>query len=479
MPKIADRSNFFSYKRPIEVKGDKLLRHATSRFQTHLPKNGVAQKVQRLSHHPLTPWRATIRCLAYAIEPLPGKNKNQTLLGVVKRIAALVGMILLLPLGLACLPLALPFHLASHRSRPNISMIHNPNAPKAQNSGDALHVRTHNLGFVYEFMRVVGDLRDVKTRANEIGEWLDNDPNLPEVVFFQEAFHIDGTRVLCDRLKEKYPYVIHNIAPHALGLNNGAIIASKHPIAEFSYRPFDNMLGPEKWSNRGLLKIRIEKNGKKIDVYGTHLQALLGKERAAVRKTQMEQIIAWVNEDQKKNPSDTQILVGDMNASKITVWGEESHEDDALFELINKNFRDVFLNNHNEDGERVKGTPQFTKNDTPDGVKGLKEPSGSWYIGPFADKGNVMKLKEWHERVFNHVPVKEQAKKIPNPHHWGTKKWAAVQHACSARFDFILRRISSHNEGSQDRAEIRRVKVEPSVQSAPSDHLPVDSIIKI
>jgi endonuclease/exonuclease/phosphatase family metal-dependent hydrolase len=357
-------------------------------------------------------------------------------------------------------------------------MIHNPAAAAPKTSSGPFTVRTHNLGFVYDFMRIVGDLRDVKTRAAEIGHWLRTSPELPEVIVFQEGFHLDATGVLCEQLKEKYPYVIHNIAPHISGLNNGAIIASQHPIEELTYRPFDNMLGPEKWSTRGLIKVRIQRNGKPIDVYGTHLQALLGKERAAVRAQQIGQIAEWVKEDQRKNPASAAIVVGDMNASQVTAWGERSEEDAVFFEKAEKDFVDIFRNDHDELGKRTSGSPRYAQKDSPEGHH-LEEPSGSWFVGPFADKGLIMSLKELYERVVHHVPVKTQAKKMPRPHHWGTPNWSAVQHACSARFDFIFRFKKSRFTGWFDRAEIRRVKVDPKVQSAPSDHAPLDARIRI
>jgi endonuclease/exonuclease/phosphatase family metal-dependent hydrolase len=474
---LVPSSRFLSYNTPLHLDKEDLLSRQAPAFSTHLPENSFAKTSHIAAHYLSIPWRLCIRCVAYTIEPLPGKNKNIFLLKIAVRVSAIAGAILLLPFAIPSFILSLPFHLYSHSKRPMISIIHNEKAAGISVSHpDSLTVRTHNLGFVYEFFRVVGDLRDVKTRAHEIADWIDEDKERPEIIFFQEGFHIDGSRELCNRLKEQYPYVIHSIAPHVLGLNNGGIIASLHPIDNFSYRPFDDMLGPEKWSTRGLLKIRIIKNGKKIDVYGTHLQALLGKERAKIRNNQMTRINEWITEDQETDKADTVLLLGDLNASKLTAWGEKNDEDDALFQQLEGNYSDIFLNDHDEYGIRTTGSPTFNTSDTPEGVEApLEEPSGSWYLGPFANKGFLLKIKELYEKHFNKTQEKEIVKTPPKST-WGTKEWSSNQNARTARFDYILRYKPN---GEDDKAEIRRVKVKKETQSAPSDHAPVDAVIRI
>jgi len=477
---VIPRSSFFSYNKPVRWSKDDLISAQTDRYRTHDRKDKSAIFCHKAAQIISLPFRMNIRALAYTFQPLPGKNKDKPWMGVAIRVAAVFAAVVLLPFSLLSLPLSAPFQFFFHGRRPMVSVIHNRRLKTPVPSGNTLSVRTHNLGFVYEFFRIAGDLRAVKTRAEEIGQWIHQDKDLPEFIYFQEAFHMSGTKKLTNELKEKYPYVIHSIAPHAMGLNNGGVIASQYPIEELSFRPFDDMMGPEKLSTRGLIKVRILKNGKKIDIYGTHLQALLGKERAATRKRQMERIIECITNDRTENGADQAdaiVLMGDLNASQITAWGEESDEDKGVFDAIDANFVDLFRNDHDRMGKRTSGKPRFVEKDSPDGVTKLDEPSGSWFIGPFANKGALMRIKEWYERKFNKVGKKTQAVAVPKNHGWGTKKWADVQHACSARFDFILRYIKNPGDGQRDRAEIRRVKVAPETQSAPSDHAPVDGVI--
>lgn len=477
-----NQASFLSYEKTVKLNKEELQSCAASSFQTHPTDEKMAKYSHKATVVLSFPFRMGLRSLAYVVEPLPGKNKDKTWLGVAVRVAAIFSAVVLVPVGLVTIPFAIPFYLYSHSKKQAVSMVHNKNAEDRTNKDNTLHVRSHNLGFVHEFLSVMADLRDVETRAHEIGEWLSGDENLPEVICFQEGFHIDGSKVLVDKLKEKYPYVLHNISPHGSGFNSGGIIASQYPIEEFSYRSFTNLIGPEKLATKGLIKVRVEKNGKKIDVYETHLQALLGKERAAVRKEQMEQIINWIKEDQTVDDSekaDAIVLLGDLNASKITAWGEVNSDDDAVFALVNDNFVDVFSNDHDENGVRTEGAARFNQLDSPDENTPLPEPSGSWYLGPFADKGAMLRIKEWYERKSQGSPKKEPVMEIPKDHFWGTTGWVEKQHALHTRFDFILRYPVNKGDGEKDKAEIRRVKVKSNVPSAPSDHAPMDAIIDL
>lgn len=459
------KANFFSYQ-SFNLTEKDLESVCSSDFRLHNPKDKMASFSFEAARVISLPWRFNIRLMAYAIQPLPGENKDQVAWGVVKRIGCIALANLMLPVSVVSFLFSFPFHLYSHSQRPMIGCIHNPKATGIPTSEpDQIHVRTHNLGFVYEFLRIIGDLREVTTRAAEIGEWINEDKKLPEVICFQEAFHIDGTKILCDELSKKYPYVIHSIAPHVLGLNNGGVIASMYPIKAFSFRPFENLLGPEKWSTRGLLHMTVEKNGKRVDLYSTHTQALLGKERCEERRAEIQQIVEWMEED-KQNGADLQILEGDFNCSRLTAWGELNEEDDESFKILSDNFSEPFLKDHDEWGNRTQGQPQFSED-------GLPEPTGTWYLGPLAERGKLISALDW----LNNASPKKMVSPPPKDHGWGTKEWSSKQHLCTARFDYIFRkRDGVYNN---DHAEIRRIKAKPETQSASSDHAPVDGLIDI
>ncbi|WP_068467163.1 endonuclease/exonuclease/phosphatase family protein [Candidatus Protochlamydia phocaeensis] len=460
----------------------------SSQFRTH--RQAIDERIDQFAQMLLSPWKLSLRLLASVIQPAPGADKERGMLNAVRRASCLAGAFLSLPFALVSLTMGLPLHVYSHVRRPSLSFIDFSHLSQAQPSSNQneLHIRTHNLGFVYEFFGIVGDLRPVKERAHEVAQHLLNDPHQPDMICFQEAFHIDGTRLLCEEIKRVYPYMIHSVAPHGLGLNNGCIIASKYPIKHFSVRLFKNLIGPEGWSPRGLLRATIEKDGKEIAVYSAHLQALLGKERAAARVEQAKHIVRWIKEDRARDPFIPQILVGDFNASKITAWGEINPTEAAFFEEMEKHFTDVFALDHDELGNRTAGSPRFLESDEARMIRpatGIPraEPAGSWYVGPFAKKNLVLRLKSAWEAFWNgssdyvpHPAIQKEESVL-----WGTRKWASgPQTANTARFDgaWVPKdQLGQEGDINSARAEIRRVVTDR--QSAPTDHLPMDVVVAL
>lgn len=486
----------------IVWKSEDLKKIKSIEFSTHYKSEGKSydwgEKFYYLGSKILLPWKKSLQLFARVIQPAPGKNKNSHFRSLAIRVGSAVGCLCLMPVGLLSLGPGAIFHSIGHVQRKPLSYIDNSANVKPKGtdldlnekeelSGDnqesiskkpLLHLRTHNLGFVYEFFRIIGDLRSPVKRAEEVAESILTDENQPDVICFQEAFHLDATSVLCERLKEKYPYIIHNISPHVLGLNSGAVIASKYPIEEVSFRRFTNMLGPEKLSPRGLVGVKLKVNGEMVTVYSTHLQALLGKERSEVREQQLKDIDKWMKAD--KEESGHQILVGDFNASHVTAWGEKNESDEKFFDYAEANFTNVFELDHDKmTGERTNDErAQFLKADNKRlGQEDLPEPRGTWYTGPFYKKGKMMEFNEWLQRVLYKEKKREKIEGVVRlPNTWGTKKWTAKQEANTARFDHIFLPKGSKLQG---KAEIRRGIIPSYKQSASTDHLPVDVILEV
>jgi len=99
-------------------------------------------------------------------------------------------------------------------------------------------------------------------------------------------------------------------------------------------------------------------------------------------------------------------------------------------------------------GKRTAGNPRFLKSDNkrmPACAKNLPEPQGSWYTGPFANKGLLMELQEWIERKITGQKPRERNKEVeletlPT---WGTPNWKAVQQATTARRAVVKKLKSS------------------------------------
>jgi hypothetical protein len=424
-----------------------------------------------------------LQSLGTVIEPSPGKDKRKILNRIAIRIFAGFSLI---PIGIATIittPIPLGIRCIEHLYRPSMRILHNnlimgkPLSDFQLTEAKPFHIRTHNLGFVPKSMSIVGDLRDPIERAHEVVQSIIGDVKQPDMIVFQETFNEDATRVLCEGIKSSYPYILHSIAPHPIGFNSGAMFASKYPFKDVKYQRFDHFLGVENICPRGITRVRLQAKHTTLSVYGVHTQALQSKARAESRLNQINQIIKFINEDD--SPNEPKILVGDLNTSIITTWGESNigQPEDTVYNLFQENFNDFFLKDHDANtGLRTSGEPFYLKYDNQRmGVLDLCEPSGSWYH--FAEKGYILRAMEAYEQWKYDLPDLIPAHGVTvHPSTWGTKDWFDTQIANTSRLDYIGTPISQ--KGLVDGiVEIRRVVVPPNAQSASTDHLQVDGRI--
>jgi hypothetical protein len=206
----------------------------------------------------------------------------------------------------------------------------------------------------------------------------------------------------------------------------------------------------------------------------------------------LEQIKKIMKEDFERDGY-SQILMGDLNTSTLTAWGESNdtanNPEQRVQRKLLEEFDDIYLRDHEKNlGSRTEGAPKFLESDTQRmGLETLPEPTGSWYIGPYANSTAFV-----NAQMFKHSKKDQQKNKytvtpdtveVESPISWGTKDWRAKQPANTSRFDYILFPQYKDNEGKfigpmlDGQAEIRRIVVPRNAQSAPSDHLPVDAQI--
>ncbi len=448
-------------------------------FHTHsCPR---AEKLHCISEAILLPARLNLQLVARVIQPLPGKNKDSYLLGIAIRIASLAGAIILLPVSLISSVIGLPLRIIDHSYRPLISHITTAKKdpiPLQLTKDSPLHIRTHNLGFVTSSMSIIGDLRAPEERAKEVVESIRHDPQRPDIIFFQEAFHEDATKLLCEGLKNEYPYIIHSIHPHLSGFSSGTAVASKYPLKDIEFEPFYSLVGPECLTPRGVIKVSVDTAKGPLHIYGVHTQALHGEERAKSRLNNLEELKREID----RHPDDLQVIVGDFNTSRLTVWGEDNIEpknqaEGEVLERLEGYFDDLYLRDHEEKtGKRTEGTPRYLSIDNARMQEQLEEPSGSWYYGPFADKGTILYWKMRLDRLWHGREEPQKVEGIAEePSFWGREGWHAKQIANTCRLDYIL--LPKKNNKLDGRVEIRRTIVPKDSQSASSDHLPVDGTI--
>lgn len=468
----------------VVFSNENLQNTAANKFRTHR-EIGHA-KLHRISEALAMPMCWNTELLARVIQPLPGANKEGNVKRVAIKIVALVLWILTIPIASLIFLIGIPVRMIEHRGRPAMCFIANVEATthKLELSRDnPLHIRTHNVGFVKAPMSIAGDLRHPETRAKNIVKSVLDDPHQPDIIFFQETFHEGGRKILANGLKDAYPYIIHTVAPQISGFCSGAMVASKYPIESAQFDRMLHMLGPERASPRGIMKVRLQSTHGPICLYSVHTQALLGEARSKARFNQLEQIKRRLEEDARAEPGLKQVLMGDFNTSRLTAWGEDNMnppnqaEADVLTRF-DKFFDDLYLRDHDPlTGTRTEGAPKYLPSDNARMNQNLVEPSGSWYHGPFATPGILLSKQMRRDRKKHNRPAPQRvhAVALEKVTSWGTSRWHAKQPANTARFDYIV--LPQGVNKLDGRAEIRRIAVPQGTQSAPSDHLPVDARI--
>ncbi|OLY65470.1 sphingomyelin phosphodiesterase [Leptospira santarosai serovar Grippotyphosa] len=150
-----------------------------------------------------------------------------------------------------------------------------------------------------------------------------------DVIVFDEAFDTNARKILLDGVRSEYPYqtdvigrtqedwdaTLGNYRSDAF-TNGGVVVVSKWPIEEKIQHIFkEKGCGADFFSNKGFAYVRINKNGRKFHIIGTHVQAQdsmcanLGK---VSRMNQFNEIKSFI--DSAKIPNNEMVLIaGDLN----------------------------------------------------------------------------------------------------------------------------------------------------------------------
>jgi len=458
---------------------------------THI--NKCADILDRVSKLFMLPGEFNAQMLAKVIEPHAGKNKHQVLSGIIIRIVSFALFLISLPFAVFTVPIGMVLRAIEHTYRPAMCYTDNSGTKEAKakkiselelSKEKPFTIRTHNVGFVTTSMSTTGDLRHPVERARELVNSINNDPAKPDVIFFQETFHKDASKILREGIKNEYPYIIDNIAPQISGFNSGSMVASKYPISHSKFNRFAHMLPPESMSPRGVTRIVLESPKGPLLLYGVHTQALLGERRAIARYMQLIHLKHLMEKDKETYTNAMQIVCGDFNTSRINAWGEDNIDprnqaEAQTLQRMDDFFDDVYLRDHvDRNGARTYGEPEpiYLKIDNLRlglAENALQEPRGTWFHGPFADPGCLlngkMRYDRWKHNRDNPKPLEGLFKQKCT---WGTPEWHTDQTANTARFDYIL--LPKNQKSLDGRAEIRRPWVPKGSQSSSSDHLPVD-----
>lgn len=146
-----------------------------------------------------------------------------------------------------------------------------------------------------------------------------------DVLIFSEAFDDDVRRKLLGLLRGEYPHATRVVGTdRGVEQDGGVIIVSRWPIEKQEQRRFGRTCaGSDCKADKGVAYARINKQGRRYHIFGTHTQAWPTAEGARVRRQQF-QIIRHFIQSLAIPRTEPVIIGGDLNVDKIRARSEYS-----------------------------------------------------------------------------------------------------------------------------------------------------------
>ena len=180
-------------------------------------------------------------------------------------------------------------------------------------------------------------------RVDEIADYLKKSG--ADILVLQEVFHAKARRKLKKQLQEHYPYQTKKGPVSWIGIPSGVVFFSKMPILSEKRISFSFAKGADRLAKKGAIIATFEKNGQRISIIGTHLQA--GKEKSAskIRDFQLHEISKAVHE---VDSTSVLIYAGDFNIRK----------EGRMFSLLKEKLN--FKNPRLLEESKIKATANFS-----------------------------------------------------------------------------------------------------------------------
>lgn len=175
---------------------------------------------------------------------------------------------------------------------------------------DSLKVLSWNIYMLPLSVKSVGQGKRVEYIAEQLNS------SEYDVIVFQEAFERDARYRLSKLMRKQYPYQEGpaNAKPSWFRMNSGVWIVSKHPMKFLDELDYAKASGVDKVARKGALLVEVEKNGKKYQVAGTHLQAGASKKKDDIRHSQFIELQQLLQ--QYEVYGIPQLVCGDFNTPK-------------------------------------------------------------------------------------------------------------------------------------------------------------------
>lgn len=202
-------------------------------------------------------------------------------------------------------------------------------------------VLSNNVGIFPEFLMALypehiktkkkAVLQDEAARAQAFVKAVLASKDNPDVLLLQEIWSIPARDALMAGLKEKYPHCEHQPAsgiPPLLVQPSGLMIFSKYPLADVQFHRFTQGFGMDKAGQKGIMGVRLAKDGKTAAIFTTHLQAG-GKRDPSVRPTQLAECNDFIKAFTAGHADTAVFLAGDFN-----IGSTSTDEYNQIFSLI-------------------------------------------------------------------------------------------------------------------------------------------------
>lgn len=138
-----------------------------------------------------------------------------------------------------------------------------------------------------------------------------------DVIVFQEAFHNKARKLLWKGLIESFPYQLEPGKGGFLKFNSGVWIISKLKLERTDNVKFTKCRIPleDCRANKGASFVEVIKDGLKVQIFATHVQAREGEKYQQTRNSQFQEMKNQLIEKYKEEKV-PQIVLGDLNTSK-------------------------------------------------------------------------------------------------------------------------------------------------------------------
>ena len=153
--------------------------------------------------------------------------------------------------------------------------------------------------------------KDVSERLNLIADKISGQ----DVIVFSELFENNRRETFLNKIRSEYPYQTSVVDRSGAIEDGGVLIVSRWPIEVDKHIAFNECDAEDCLSAKGVKYARINKQGRKYHVFGSHTQAWTAEKNQRTRASQLQQIRDFIDA-QNIAVNEPVIIAGDLNVDK-------------------------------------------------------------------------------------------------------------------------------------------------------------------